>query len=90
MTLHLPQDIPSTGECRWFDLEARSARSNVEGQIYLSLMLSTREDRGSGYNEEDNWTDLGQHKDLTGVLVDHELRKFKVSREGYDVREVFG
>ncbi|KAK2182622.1 hypothetical protein NP493_345g04038 [Ridgeia piscesae] len=68
-------DIPSTGETAWYNLEGRSSRSNIEGSICLSLALATREDRG--YSEEDNWNDIRQHEDLICVFIEYELRKFK-------------
>ena len=61
----------------WFDLEARSSRSNVEGQIRLKIGLATREDRG--YSEEANYNELTEHEDLMGVFIEHELKNFKVS-----------
>ncbi len=70
------QDIPSVGIDKWFDLEGRSARSNVEGQIRLHLRLATREDRG--IPEEDNWTDIKQHEDLMSIFIEHEIKKFRV------------
>ena len=72
----LRQDIPSTGVDGWFDLEARSSRSSVEGQIHLRYDLSTREDRG--YSEEDAWDEIREHQDLMGVFIEHELKSFKV------------
>ena len=39
------QDIPSTGVDKWYPLEGRSHRSNIQGQINLKMWLSTREDR---------------------------------------------
>ena len=56
------QDIPSSGHQKWCKLEGRSARSSVEGEIKLRLVLATREDRG--IPEDDNWTDVRQHEDL--------------------------
>jgi len=68
-------DIPSTGLDRWYQLEARTQRSSVQGKIRLKLWLSTREDRGT--SEEDNWSDLRQQERLHEVFIAHEL-------EGYD------
>lgn len=70
------QGIPSTGLDKWFGLEGRSARSNVQGQIRLQMHLATREDRG--IDEEDNWTDIKQHEDLLSIFIEHEIRKFRV------------
>ena len=55
------------GTDKWFELEGRSARSNVEGQIRLQMRLATREDRG--IPEEDNWTDIKQHEDLMSIFI---------------------
>ncbi|KAK2162506.1 hypothetical protein LSH36_97g03031 [Paralvinella palmiformis] len=71
----LLDDIPSTGIDDWFDLEARSSRSNVEGQIRLRLNLATREDRG--YFEEDPYTEIKEHEDLMCVFIEHEIKSFK-------------
>ncbi|KAK7502304.1 hypothetical protein BaRGS_00006257 [Batillaria attramentaria] len=67
-------DIPSTGTDKWYRLEGRTARSNIQGEIHLKLSLATREDRG--IPEDDNWTDVRQHEDLMRIFVEHELRKF--------------
>jgi len=75
-TTYPSQDIPSTGIDDWFDLEARSSRSNVEGQIRLRLNLATREDRG--YFEEDPYTEIKEHEDLMCVFIEHEIKSFKV------------
>ncbi|KAK7113155.1 hypothetical protein V1264_012499 [Littorina saxatilis] len=71
------QNIPSTGIDKWYPLEGRTARSNIQGEIHLKLSLATREDRG--IPEDDNWTDVRQHEDLMAIFVEHELRKFSVS-----------
>ena len=81
------QDIPSTGIDDWFDLEGRSSRSNIEGQLHLRLQLATREDKG--YSEEDNWNDIQEHEDLICVFIDYELRKFKVFLENPLRRNIF-
>ncbi|KAK3090649.1 hypothetical protein FSP39_013399 [Pinctada imbricata] len=65
-------DLPSTGEEKWFKLEGRSSRSNIQGDIKLRLSLATREDRG--LPEDDNWTDVRQHEDLICVFIQHEIR----------------
>ncbi|PVD39324.1 hypothetical protein C0Q70_01954 [Pomacea canaliculata] len=67
-------DIPSTGIDKWHKLEGRTSRSNIQGEIHLRLCLATREDRGIA--EDDNWTDVRQHEDLTCIFVEHELQKF--------------
>ncbi|KAK2576363.1 hypothetical protein KPH14_005712 [Odynerus spinipes] len=67
------QDIPSTGLERWYKLEARTQRSNIQGRIRLKLWLSTREDRGT--SEEDNWAELRQQERLYTVFLDHEMNK---------------
>ena len=71
------QNIPSTGIDKWYPLEGRTARSNIQGEIRLRLSLATREDRG--IPEDDNWTDVRQHEDLMCIFVEHELHKFSVS-----------
>ncbi|XP_072386969.1 BAI1-associated protein 3 [Diabrotica undecimpunctata] len=68
------QDIPSTGLEGWFRLEARSQRSSVQGRIKLKLWLSTRETRGS--SEDDNWTEVTQHENLTVVFINYELKNW--------------
>ncbi|KAG1653856.1 BAI1-associated protein 3 [Nymphon striatum] len=45
------RDVPSTGSDGWYELEGRSQRSKIQGQIRLKLNLGTREDRG--YSEEE-------------------------------------
>jgi len=70
------QDIPSVGYDRWYQLEGRTAKSSVDGQIKLRLVLATREDRG--IPEDDNWTDVRQHEDLMCLFVEHEVTKCKV------------
>jgi len=67
-------ELPSNGIDKWFDLEGRSEKSNVEGQIRLRLKLATREDRGNS-QEEDNWNDLKQREQLLSIFIDHELSK---------------
>ncbi|KAL2736409.1 BAI1-associated protein 3 isoform X1 [Vespula maculifrons] len=67
------QDIPSTGLERWYKLEARTQRSNIQGRIKLKLWLSTREDRGT--SEEDNWAELRQQERLYTIFLDHEMNK---------------
>ncbi|XP_052791167.1 BAI1-associated protein 3-like isoform X2 [Mya arenaria] len=68
-------DIPSSGHEKWYQLEGRSSRSSVDGQIKLRLTLATREDRG--IPEDDNWTDVRQHEDLMCIFIEHEVRKCK-------------
>ena len=77
LTINIFQDIPSAGHERWYQLEGRSARSSVEGEIKLRLALATREDRG--IPEDDNWTDVRQHEDLMCLFIEHEVRRYKVS-----------
>ena len=78
------QEIPSTGIDRWYDLDGRSTKSNVEGQIRLKLTLSTRE--GRGIQEEDNLTDIRQHEDLMCLFIEHEIRKYKVREHKHTLR----
>ena len=65
------QDIPSTGLDCWYQLEARTQRSNVQGRIRLKLWLSTREDRGN--SEEDNWSEIRQQERLHNIFISYEL-----------------
>ncbi|XP_023290645.1 BAI1-associated protein 3 [Orussus abietinus] len=67
------QDIPSTGLDRWYELEARTQRSNVQGRIRLKLWLSTRENRGT--SEEDGWGELRQQERLYAVILGHEVAR---------------
>ncbi|XP_034249414.1 BAI1-associated protein 3 [Thrips palmi] len=71
-------DIPSQGAESWFNLEARTHRSNVQGRIRLKMWLSTREDRGT--SEEDNWQDLRQQERLHEVFIAHELHEYHHNR----------
>lgn len=66
-------DIPSSGLEKLYQLEGRTSKSSVDGQIKLSLTLATREDRG--VPEEDNWTDVQQHEDLMCLFIEHEVTK---------------
>ncbi|KAK9871547.1 hypothetical protein WA026_012925 [Henosepilachna vigintioctopunctata] len=68
------QEIPSTGLEGWFKLEARSQRSSVQGRIRLKMWLSTRENHAA--SEEDNWTELMQHENLSKTFVDYELKNW--------------
>lgn len=70
------QDIPSSGHDKWYQLEGRTAKSSVDGQIKLRLTLATREDRG--IPEDDNWTDVRQHEDLMCLFIEHEVSMCKV------------
>ena len=76
MTL-LSKDIPSTGLERWYKLQARTQRSNIQGRIKLKLWLSTRENRGT--SEEDNWGELRQQERLYTVFLNHEISKLGVN-----------
>ncbi|XP_048248797.1 BAI1-associated protein 3-like isoform X2 [Haliotis rufescens] len=67
-------NIPSVGLDQWYQLQGRSSRSNIQGEIHLKLKLATREDRG--IPEDDNWTDVKQHEDLMCIFIEHEVRKF--------------
>ncbi|GLH13404.1 uncharacterized protein GBIM_17982 [Gryllus bimaculatus] len=68
------QEIPSTGLERWYKLEARTQRSNIQGRLRLKLWLSTREDRGN--SEEDSGGELRQQEQLHAVFIEHELARF--------------
>ncbi|GLH13409.1 Uncharacterized protein GBIM_17982 [Gryllus bimaculatus] len=70
------QEIPSTGLERWYKLEARTQRSNIQGRLRLKLWLSTREDRGN--SEEDSGGELRQQEQLHAVFIEHELARFGV------------
>lgn len=70
------QDVPSTGLDKWYQLEARSQRSNIQGSIRLKLWLSTREDHGQqacAQNHFDNWTDVRRHERLLTIFADYEM-----------------
>ncbi|KFB48238.1 AGAP005816-PA-like protein [Anopheles sinensis] len=67
-------DIPSTGLEGWFKLEARSARSSVQGRIRLKMWLSTREDRGT--SEEDNTLEVKKFERLQTIFMMHELNVY--------------
>jgi len=67
--------VPSTGLDKWYQLEARSQRSNIQGNIRLKLWLSTREDHGqaSTQNHFDNWTDVRRNERLLTIFADYEM-----------------
>lgn len=67
--------MPSTGLDKWYQLEARSQRSNIQGSIRLKLWLSTREDHGQAcaQNNFDNWTDVRRHERLLTIFADYEM-----------------
>ncbi|XP_025193246.1 BAI1-associated protein 3 isoform X2 [Melanaphis sacchari] len=75
------QDVPSTGLDKWYQLEARSQRSNIQGNIRLKLWLSTREDHGqaSTQNHFDNWTDVRRNERLLTIFADYEMSLTKSS-----------
>ena len=74
-------DLASTGVDKWYDLEGRSEKSKVEGQIRLRLKLATREDRN--VLEEDNWNDVRQQEKLISLFINYELSQMvdKKNRE---------
>ncbi|WAQ96587.1 BAIP3-like protein, partial [Mya arenaria] len=74
-------DIPSSGHEKWYQLEGRSSRSSVDGQIKLRLTLATREDRG--IPEDDNWTDVRQHEDLMRGHTDGMENFLRLLRQSY-------
>ncbi|CAL4092804.1 unnamed protein product, partial [Meganyctiphanes norvegica] len=61
------QEIPSTGIDKWYQLEGRSQRSNIQGQIHLKMWLTTREDRFKGDSGKDAWTELKQHLQIVTI-----------------------
>ncbi|VVC39810.1 Mammalian uncoordinated homology 13, subgroup, domain 2,Mammalian uncoordinated homology 13, domain 2,C2 [Cinara cedri] len=73
------QDVPSTGLDKWFQLEARSQRSNIQGSIRLKLWLSTRDDHGQALsqNQFDNWTDVRRHERLLTIFNNYEMSQKK-------------
>ncbi|XP_050539077.1 BAI1-associated protein 3 isoform X2 [Daktulosphaira vitifoliae] len=75
------QEVPSTGMDKWYQLEARSQRSNIQGRIRLKLWLSTREDHGQACvpNNFDNWTDVRRHERLLTIFADYEMSLTKSS-----------
>ncbi|XP_064115164.1 BAI1-associated protein 3-like [Macrobrachium nipponense] len=76
------QDIPSTGVDKWYPLEGRSHRSNIQGQIHLKMWLSTREDRGT--SEEESWAEVRQHDQIITIFLLHELSKYKDDTTSWD------
>ncbi|CAI9723929.1 BAI1-associated protein 3-like isoform X3 [Octopus vulgaris] len=66
------KEIPSSGLEKWYNLEGRSSKSNIQGEIQLKLCLTTREDRG--IPEDDNWTDMKQHEDLICIFIEYRVR----------------
>ncbi|XP_069995655.1 BAI1-associated protein 3 isoform X6 [Penaeus vannamei] len=76
------QDIPSTGLDKWYPLEGRSLRSNIQGQIHLKMWLSTREDRGT--SEEEAWVEVRQHDQIITIFLLHELAKYKDDTMSWD------
>ncbi|KAE8747898.1 hypothetical protein FOCC_FOCC005511 [Frankliniella occidentalis] len=81
-------DIPSQGVESWFNLEARTHRSTVQGRIHLKLWLSTREDRGT--SEEDNWRDVRQQERLHEVFIAHALRERELGGRTWEWRGELG
>ncbi len=73
-------DIPSNGTDKWYDLEGRTEKSNVEGKIRIKLSLATREDRGN-ITDEYNYSELKEHEQLMSIFIDCELAKFKGKNE---------
>jgi len=67
-------EVPSTGCERWFKLEGRSAKSNIQGSIRLRFWLSTREDRGLS-EEEDMWNEIRQQENIYAIFLEHTLRE---------------
>ena len=66
-------DIASNGTEKWYDLEGKSEKPKVSGQIHLRLKLATKEDRGQP--EDDNWNDFKQQEKLISIFIDHESTK---------------
>lgn len=75
-------DLPSNGTEKWFDLEARSEKSKVEGKIRLRLKLATREDREM--LEDDNSNDFKQQEQLVSLFVSHELAQYGDKTMGWN------
>ncbi|CAM1322555.1 BAIAP3 (predicted), partial [Pycnogonum litorale] len=78
-------DVPSIGSVEWYELEGRSQRSKIQGQIKLKLHLGTREDRGFS-EEEDSWNEFWQHYSLVWIFVEYELSRFRGSICEWDGR----
>ncbi|XP_055944987.1 BAI1-associated protein 3-like [Argiope bruennichi] len=68
------QDIPSSGLDHWFDLEGRTERSSVQGQIHLKLSFSTR-DAKEGNNDEGNWKEVVELMELMWIFIQHALKQ---------------
>ena len=56
----------------WYPLQARSDRSQVQGELKLRLWLGTREDR-AGHDDGDNTIDVRQHIHICKQFALHEL-----------------
>ncbi|GAB6032871.1 hypothetical protein CHUAL_012069 [Chamberlinius hualienensis] len=64
-------DIPSKGLERWFPLEGRSQRSNVQGEIRLRLSLSTRDRVSCGGPEQ--WWAVREHEKMLLNFIEYEI-----------------
>jgi BAI1-associated protein 3 len=79
-----PSAIPSNGIDQWYDLEGRSEKSNVEGEIRLKLNLTTREDRGNNNTDECNYSEFNEHEKLMRIFIDCDLAKFRGKNEDWN------
>jgi BAI1-associated protein 3 len=70
------QDIPSTGLDKWFDLNGRSAKSSVEGQLRLQLSLTTRED--CNFSNELKGKELREHLNMESIFLQYDRSLFQV------------
>lgn len=72
-------DLPSNGIEKWYELEGRTEKSNVEGKIRLRLKLATKEDRGR-VEEENDSNELKQQEKILRIFIQHELFKLNADK----------
>lgn len=63
---------------KWYRLEGRTQRSNIQGSIHLKMWLASRENRG--FNEEEGmWNEIWQHQQLYTIFLRHHVMTKAVS-----------